>query len=249
MRSSSCSMVGFFCADSFFRGAFAGATLDAASGGAFRGVSVPSGAAARAEGAGDRTIAIIANQTYPPALCRAYAMLIALRPSQNGREFSGRARLSGGRKYRNYHPVICIYQRDMSLVGAPLLGGNHREGGTRVRVQFSHDAADVILDGALGEKQRVGDLPIAHALGDEPQDPLLLVVQSLRQSIVFLRSIHRIRHIFGRSRETPELIHDLARDLRCESRLAAPQSSDRVQQFLFGHGLELIPLRARTDPF
>src|SRR5258708_30340535 len=109
-------MVEFFWDESFFRGAFAGATLDAGSGGAFRGVSVPSGAAARAEVAADRTIAIIANQTYPPAPCRAYAMLIAFRPSQNGREFSGPARLSGGRKYRNYHPVICIYQPDMSLV-------------------------------------------------------------------------------------------------------------------------------------
>src|SRR5882724_2364674 len=114
MRRSSSSMVGFFCADSFFRGAFAGvAALDAASGfAAFWGaaafwdgapvlwVAVPSGAAARAAEAADSTITIAANQKYPPALRRAFAMLIVVRPSQSRREFSGRARLSGGRTGR-----------------------------------------------------------------------------------------------------------------------------------------------------
>src|SRR5450631_4755118 len=46
-----------------------------------------------------------------------------------------------------------------------------------IGVELFHDAADIILNGAFGKEHGIGDLPIAHALGDELQYPLFLVVQ------------------------------------------------------------------------
>src|SRR5271155_1487890 len=51
--------------------------------------------------------------------------------------------------------------------GTRLFSGQQSKFGARIGVQFLHDAAHVVLHGAFGEKQRIGDLSIGHALGDE----------------------------------------------------------------------------------
>ena len=50
------------------------------------------------------------------------------------------------------------------------LGGYHGERRARVGMQLFHDAADIVLDRAFGQEKRVGNLPVAHTLGDEPQN-------------------------------------------------------------------------------
>src|ERR1700727_1681410 len=94
------------------------------------------------------------------------------------------------------------------------LGGYHRERRARVGMQLFHDAADIVLDSAFGQEKRVGNLPVAHALGDEPQNLLFLFIERLSRGGALLLGVRRVRHVLGRTREAAELIHDLACDLR-----------------------------------
>src|SRR5450631_3288362 len=65
----------------------------------------------------------------------------------------------------------------VTLLRPGLLPRQNGKLGPRVRVQFFHDATDVVLDGAFGKKQRVADLAVHHALGDELQNFFLLLAQ------------------------------------------------------------------------
>ena len=52
---------------------------------------------------------------------------------------------------------------------AALPGGYRGERGARVGMQFFHDAADIVLDRALGKVHRLRDLTVAQALGYQLQ--------------------------------------------------------------------------------
>src|ERR1700753_2623354 len=91
----------------------------------------------------------------------------------------------------------CRVTKVTSSIGAPLLGGNDRQRSARVGVQFLHDTADVIFDGSFSEEHGRSNLPIAHPVGDQPQDFLFLVVERFVAGLGFFCRAIAARRIVG----------------------------------------------------
>src|SRR6267142_7040028 len=119
-----------------------------------------------------------------------------------------------------------------ALVRTALLCGYDRQSCPRICMQLFHDSADIVLDGAFRQEHDAGDLAVAHALRDQIENSFLLLAQRFRGALSLGRRAVRIARVLGGFREPPELIHDLARNLRREPRLAAPKSTNRLEQLL-----------------
>ena len=72
--------------------------------------------------------------------------------------------------------------------------GNQGECNSGIGMQLLHDPADIVFDRTLGQEHGIGDLPVAHALGNELQYFLLLVVEDFRMNV----AAGRRRGLYGR---------------------------------------------------
>src|SRR5882757_1738010 len=107
---------------------------------------------------------------------------------------------------------------------APLPAREYRQLRSRIGVELFHDAADVVLDGAFRQGHGIGDLPVAHAFGDQTQDLLFFVGELFGGGVAARRAPPRQMAVV--LRQTSELIHDLAGNLRRQPRFAAPQRAN-----------------------
>lgn len=112
----------------------------------------------------------------------------------------------------------------------------HEDGGLRARLEseLRQEACDVVLDRLLREVQVGGDLPVREALGDEFQDPLLLVGQ---------RREFGAQHDVGARQACPDTVGVLA----VEQRLPRRDALDGVDEVRAPHLLEDVPARSRED--
>ena len=90
------------------------------------------------------------------------------------------------------------------------------------QVQLPEDMADVGLDGLLADHQRLGDFVVAAALRHQVDDLQL----ARRQGLRFRRR--------GWRRRVGDLRHELAGDIRVQTRLAAMSRLNGRQEILRG---------------
>src|SRR5918997_4730479 len=119
-----------------------------------------------------------------------------------------------------------------ALASGGQLGGVHGGLGTPVHAELGEQVGDVVLHGLLGEVEPFADLAVGEPLGEQIEDPALLVGEV------------RARLLVGAA---PQAVEDTGGDAPIEQRLAGGHTADVVDEVAAAHLLEDVTAGAGHD--